>query len=276
MLIPFQTPDTEAAWLAISEQFHSIWNMPNCIGSVDGKHFRIVRPPSTGSLFYNYKHYYSVIMMAVSDAQYRFIYMDVGAEGKASDGGVWARTKLQRDLNDPGNPANIPPPRAVEGVDEEIGYYLVGDDAFPLRPNLMKPYPQLNLTLRQRVFNYRLSRCRRVIENAFGILTTKFRLFRQELTMHPDSSEVIIGAAVVLHNLLREKCGKNYIPTGLVDSEDEQHNVVGGHWRQEGPLDQLDRLQPRRPTYQAKEMRNKLANYFVQPAGELAWQYSRL
>lgn len=272
----FQTPSTEAEWLAISQQFQTIWNMPNCLGSVDGKHFRIVRPPCTGSLYYNYKHYYSIIMMAVSDAQYRFLYMDVGAEGKASDGGVWARTKLQKDMNDPTNPVNIPPARALEGVDGAVPHFIVGDDAFPLRPNLMKPYPQTNLTLRQRVYNYRLSRCRRVIENAFGILTTKFRLFRQELTMYPESSEVLIGAAVVLHNMLREKCGRNYIPPGLVDAEDEQHNVIEGHWRQEGPLDRMDSRQPRRPSYEAKEIRNKLALHFVHPAGEVAWQYSKL
>lgn len=215
-------------------------------------------------------------MLAVADHQYRFIYMDVGAEGKASDGGVWARTQLQADMNDAGNPLNIPPPQPIGNGEQNIPMYLVGDDAFPLRHNLMKPFPQLNMSLRQRVFNYRLSRCRRVIENAFGILTTKFRLFRQELTMHPKNSEVVIGAAVVIHNLLRERCGKSYIPTGLVDLEDVDHQVVPGRWRQEGSLDRMNALPPRNTTFHAKEIRNLLAEHFVRPDGEVPWQYSML
>lgn len=215
-------------------------------------------------------------MLAVADSQYRFLYIDVGSEGKASDGGVWARTQLQYDMNDPSNPLNIPPPQQIEGMEEGLPMYLVGDDAFPLRHNLMKPFPQVNMSLRQRVFNYRLSRCRRVVENAFGILTTKFRLFRQELSMRPESCEVIISAAVVIHNMLRERCGRAYIPPGLVDFEDGEHNVLNGNWRHEGGLDPLNAMPPRNTGYQAKQMRQKLAEYFVQPAGELAWQYSQL
>lgn len=276
LLFIWQTPDTIEKWEEISEGFSQQWNMPNCIGSVDGKHFRMTRPPSTGTLFYNYKHYYSLVMLAVADHQYRFIYMDVGAEGKSSDGGVWARTQLQEDLNDPANPLNIPPPKPIAGVQQDVPHYLVGDDAFPLRPNLMKPFPQLNMTLRQRVFNYRLSRCRRVIENAFGILTTKFRLFRRELTMHPQNCEVVIGAAVTLHNMLREKCGKSYIPSGLVDAEDTDHQIVAGRWRQEGSLDRMNALPPRNTAHRAKEVRNILADHFVDPEGEVGWQYAML
>lgn len=263
-------------WEQISAGFNHQWNMPHCIGSIDGKHFRITRPPCTGTLFYNYKQYYSIVMLAVADHQYRFIYMDVGAEGKSSDGGVWARTELQRDMNDPSNPLNIPAPRPLPGVQQDLPFYLVGDDAFPLRPNLMKPFPQLNMNLRQRVFNYRLSRCRRVIENAFGILTTKFRLFRRELTMRPKNCEPVIGAAVVLHNMLRERCGSSYIPNGLVDLEDGSHEVVPGRWRQEGPLDRMNALPPRNTAHQAKEVRNMLADHFVHPLGEVPWQYAML
>lgn len=250
--------------------------MPNCIGAVDGKHFRITRPPSSGSYFYNYKHYYSLVLMAVVDANYNFIYMNVGSEGKASDGGIWARTSLQMHINDPTNPLHIPPPRLVNGITDPLPFFMVGDDAFPLKHTLMKPYPHLQLSVLQRVYNYRLSRCRRIVENAFGILTTKFRLFRQEMSMRPDSCEIVIAAAVVLHNMLRERCGKNYIPTGSVDQEDDNHNVVEGNWRQEDALDRIDRCQPRNVSFYAKEMRDRLARYFVQREGELPWQYEKI
>lgn len=272
----FQTPKTEEEWIEVSDGFWTTWNMPHCIGAVDGKHFRITRPPSSGSYFYNYKHYYSLVLMAMVDSQYRFLYIDVGSEGKASDGGIWARTTVQQMLNDPENPLRLPGPSRIRGMDDDLPYYMVGDDAFPLKYNLLKPYPQLNLNLRQRISNYRLSRSRRVVENAFGILTTKFRLFRQEMTMRPNGCQIVIAAAVVLHNMLRCKCGKKYIPSGAIDLEDEEHNVVEGRWREEDALDRLERFHPGNVAYQAKEIRDRLANYFVTPDGEVAWQYSKI
>lgn len=271
-----QVPQTAEDWLAVSEGFEATWNMPHCVGAVDGKHFRITRPPSSGSYFFNYKHYYSLVLMAVVDSEYRFIFIDAGSEGKASDGGVWARTSLQRMLTDQENPLHLPEPAPIDGIDEDIPYFMVGDDAFPLKPTLMKPYPQLNLTLRQRIFNYRLSRSRRVVENAFGILTTKFRLFRQEMTMHPDGCQTVIAAAVVLHNMLREKCGKKYIPAGVIDVEDDDHNLITGQWRQEEPLDRIERFHPGNVAHSAKEVRDRLAAYFVSGAGEVHWQYENI
>lgn len=63
--------------------------MPHCLGAVDGKHFRIEAPPDSGSLYYNYKNFYSIVMMAVVNQDYEFIQVDVGAEGRCSDGGIW-------------------------------------------------------------------------------------------------------------------------------------------------------------------------------------------
>lgn len=76
--IYLQCPQEEKEWIRIAKEFNNIWNFPNCIGAIDGKHCRIQAPPNSGSAFYNYKSYFSLILMAIADARYRFIWVDIG------------------------------------------------------------------------------------------------------------------------------------------------------------------------------------------------------
>lgn len=87
-------PDTQEKWLKIEKGFKDRWNLPHCIGALDGKHVRIQNPNLAGSHYFNYKKFFSMVLLAVVDAEYRFTYIDVGAVGAESDGGVWARTHL--------------------------------------------------------------------------------------------------------------------------------------------------------------------------------------
>jgi hypothetical protein len=75
----------------------------------------------------------------------------------------------------------VPVEEPLQGRVKYIPYMIVGDDAFPLKPYLMKPYPNRNLGITQRVFNYRLFRVRRIVENVFGILTSRFGVFQKRL-----------------------------------------------------------------------------------------------
>lgn len=259
----------------MAADFKNIWNFPHVVGALDGKHVRITCPPGSGSFFFNYKKYYSMVMLGLVNAQCEFLYLFVGAEGRASDGGIWKKCQLYKDLHDPSNPLRFPEPDAVAGIEEDIPYYMVADDAFALTPNLLKPYGTKGLSRKARVFNYRLSRSRMCVENTFGIMCSKFRIFRREIEMGPPGVEKIVNAAGVLHNMLRRECGSTYMPKRSVDHETEELDFVPGTWRDANDLHNLQPSRSKNPTESAKALRELLSNYFTSPAGELRGQYTR-
>ena len=63
-------PTTQSDWLNIAEQFEELWNMPHVIGCIDGKHIRIECPKLTGTLFHNYKGFFSIVLLAICDANF--------------------------------------------------------------------------------------------------------------------------------------------------------------------------------------------------------------
>ncbi|KAG8239474.1 hypothetical protein J437_LFUL018982 [Ladona fulva] len=76
---------TEERWLQNAECFEKRANFPNCLGCLDGKHVKIVKPQFSGSQFFNYKHFHSIVLLAVADASYLFNYVEVGSYGRESD-----------------------------------------------------------------------------------------------------------------------------------------------------------------------------------------------
>ena len=81
----------EDVWVKIANDFYRRTQFPNCIGAVDGKHVRIKMPTGSGSLFYNYKHFFSILLLALVDTNYCFIAVDVGAFGKCSDFNIFKK-----------------------------------------------------------------------------------------------------------------------------------------------------------------------------------------
>ena len=100
-----------------------------CIGGLDGKRVLIAKPPHSGSECYDYKGHFSVIMLALVDANYKFMYVTVGASGRASDGGVCQRYGLKVALEQ--DQLSIPPSAALPFSNRECPYVVEGDRAFP-------------------------------------------------------------------------------------------------------------------------------------------------
>ena len=195
---------------------------------MDGKHIHIKQPRNSGSYYFNYKDTFSIVSLALVDAKYKFIYVDIGCNGRISDGGVYRNSSLSAALEN--IRLGIPPPRYVGG--SALPYVIIADDAFPLKTYLMKHYPFRGVPFEKRVTNYRISRARRVSENAFGILGNRFGIFSSAMQLSPENVEKVTLASCVLHNFLREKSPASYTPPGSLDTEDiESGDVQQGEWR---------------------------------------------
>lgn len=146
---------TKNKWENVADRFNELWNIPNCIGSIDGKHFKIKCPSNTGSAYYNYKHYFSLVLMACVDADGIFLTIDVGDYGRNSDARVFRRSSLGIALEN--SALDIPEPRPLPGWENKgnFPHYFVADGAFPLKKNLMRPFPKRSLNKERRIYNYR-------------------------------------------------------------------------------------------------------------------------
>lgn len=263
------TPVTEAAWREVEELFRRRWNLPHALGALDGKHVRIKKPAGGGSLYYNYKGFHSIILLALVDADYRFRWIDIGANGCASDCQVFNHSDLRRCIED--GSIDYPPDEPLPNDDEDMPYFIVGDDAFPLREWLMKPFPGRILTHDEKVFNYRISRARRVVENAFGIMANRFRCLHHAMEQKVATVHKIVNTCVVLHNFARihfPGAGANQLDRPLGDG-----NLARGAWRNAFNWADVRNIRGGNiDAVAAKQQRETLKRYFASPAGRVPWQ----
>lgn len=135
MVVPTCNDD----WKRVAERFSSHWNFSMCMGAIDGKRILLQKPPNTDSQFCDNKGHFSIILMALVDAQYKFIFIDVETNGLASNVSVWSRCRPE-DIS-----LSFPAPEILHEFVIRSPYILVRDDAFMLKPYLMKPYPGLDV-----------------------------------------------------------------------------------------------------------------------------------
>jgi len=267
-------PLTEQEWAKSASDYQERWNFPNAVGSIDGKHCVIQSPPNTGSLYHNYKGTFSIVLLAVADANYCFSYVHTGCPGSEGDAGIFLRSDLGKFMND--NVINFPKPKTLPGSNIETPHFLLGDEAFGQKPNMMRPYSGKALGRKQRIFNYRLSRARRVIENTFGIYAARWRVFHGKIHASPETARGIIRATVALHNFLQKKNCKKYCPSNYPDQEDlSTGDLRPGQWRREidnnCAIRSAGRHGSNNSSFEAQAIRNNLADYFLGP-GAVEWQ----
>lgn len=208
--------------------------------------------------------------MALCDANYNFTYVDVGVQGRECDAGVFLDTDLYSAVEQ--NQLNFPQKRPLPGTDVDIPFVIVADDAFAMTERIMKPFTgRHNKGSIERAFNYRHSRARRVIENAFGIMSSVFRVLRKPISLQPEAAKWVTLSCAYLHNFLRNNSSaETYSPAHVFDSEDEQGNLTNGTWRNEGIELQGLRWVKQRGENPGVFVRQEMAHFFhSQP---LSWQ----
>lgn len=190
---------TEEKWKEIATEFYYKWQFPNCIGAIDGKHIKIKCPAHSGTMFFNYKHYFSIVLQGIADANYKFITIDVGSFGKQSDGGTFRSSTLYYAMQN--GHLKIPDSNKLPLTAIVMPYVFIGDEAYPLLAHLLKPYNRTILDDDKEYFNMRLSRARRVIECSFGIINAKWRVLWKPIETLPETADIIVKTICILHNV---------------------------------------------------------------------------
>ena len=266
-------PDpTTQHWEKIEEGFRIRLHFPNCIGALDGKHIMIRAPGNTGSLYHNYKGHFSTVLLALVDANYRFIYVDIGEYGSNSDGSVFRASVFgQKYLN---HRMGVPGDKFLPNFhsDDPLPMVFVADEAFPLLPILMRPYPKTHpntLPREEAVFNYRLSHARIIVENTFGIFSQRWRIFDRRIPLDAKHVDKIVQACVCLHNYLVED---KPIAQLYAELNPESRPFLHGH----GIMRRIPRLPGYRSTNDAQDVREMYKDYFNSPQGAVSWQQRRV
>ena len=127
----------------------------------------------------------------------------------------------------------------------------------------MRPYPGRGCPADQQIFNYRLSRARRVVENAFGILAGRWRVFHTKLAVRPELAVEIVKASCCLHNALQTQSTPSEVANLLQDDQQPHEGIAN-----------LQGIGNRSGT-DAKRLRNLYKEYFVNYS-PLSWQEARI
>ena len=180
-------PTTPDEWKEREREFRIRWNVPHALGALDGKHVALKKPKNTGALYHNYKGFFSIVMLALVDGQYKFRWVDAVTAGSCSDAQIFNACQPKRKIED--GRIGFPDPAPITQGGRDVPYFILADEAFALKTWLMKPYGRRMLTREERIANYRISRGRRVVENAFGILVSRFRVMLTTIELPPSNSQ---------------------------------------------------------------------------------------
>lgn len=259
ILQPLYMPDkNEEDWLKIADEFYQRTTFPNIIGALDGKHIRITQPDNTGSQYFNYKKYFSQVLMAWVDADYQFVYIDVGSYGAASDSRVFLNSNMAKRLEE--NLLKIPSGRRLPNDEsgKRMPFCIVADEAFGLSRHILRPYAKKSLTILKRIYNYRHTRARRMVECTFGILCNKWRILHRAFDVNIEFADNIVKACCILHNYVRKNDGIQFLDTAY-----------------ECPLENISNSLESR-TMSAANVRTYFATYFTSPQGSISCQYDKI
>lgn len=247
-------------WKAIASNYEHRWQFPLCLGALDGKHIAFRASKSHGALYYNYKGFNSIVLLALAGADYKFHFVDIGCNGRISDGGVLNRSALRQII---AQADRYFPADEIIGSGRKLPYTIIGDDAFPLEVHIMKPYPYSSIEKQKRIFNFRLSHARQTVEHSFGILANRFRVLQTTMHLRPHKVVQVVQAICVLHNFLISNSQGYVDPIGCLNRTAAENG------------ESRNTSETRNYSNTAADVRSNFAEYFSNE-GELPWQDSYL
>lgn len=189
-LLPHNAADIEAL------QNHM--DFPFAFGAIDGCHLRLQCPigETARKDYYNFKHFYSIILMGIVDGTGRFLWACAGMPGNCHDStllqstSIWSRLKTLCEIS-------------TQRIGElDVPGMILADNAFPFRPYIMKRFSQARTTPEQQRFNKRHASSRVIIENTFGMLKMRFRELFRGSESQPNNLKYGALAAVTIHNIM--------------------------------------------------------------------------
>ena len=267
-------PDSKEKWLPVAKEFEEKSQFPNCVRGIDGKHVSLIDPFNSGSSYFNYKIFFSIVLLVLVDTNYKFLYVNVGCQGRMSDGAVFKNSELYHLLVN--GKINLPDSRQLLDLsnlndsflvksnhESEVPYIVVADDVFPLAMYCMKPYSSQKLSDSKWIFGCRLPRARRTTENAFGNLSNQFRVLSSRMYLELNNATKITLACCVLHNILRTPSKNSYSPSGFADELEGNGNIRQGEWRDRNnsAMLPLAATTSRHPSHNADKIRDIFREY---------------
>lgn len=178
--------------------------------------------------------------------------------------GVFDNCDFAVELNS--NNLNLPEDIPLPGMMMEVPYVVLADAAFPAQKHILKPYPTRDLTREQRIYNYRISRARRTVENAFGILVNRFRVLLNPINLSRDKVVLITQACCALHNFIKIECAED----PKADNKNAENATLRNITR-ETPVLHNVRYNNGRPSNRYIAIREQFKDYFNNH-GAVPWQ----
>lgn len=182
-----------------------------------------------GFVYYNYKNFYSIVLLVVCDVKYCFILVDIGSYGRENDVVIFFEFVFEKFFDSGLLGLCLLLFRLVGNF--RLFYVLIGDEIFLLKLWFMKFYLGRNLDELCWVYNYRFLRVRRIIENIYGILLVRWCIFRVLICVNVEIVELIIKVINCFYNYFKFIDNVFYVLSGFVDSENVDGSFSFGDWR---------------------------------------------
>ncbi|XP_064384383.1 uncharacterized protein LOC135333340 [Halichondria panicea] len=204
----------------VVDGFENDFGFPQCAGVVDGTHIPIVSPEYCPADYYNRKGWHSVILQGTVDNAGKFTNIYIGWPGRVHDARVFVNSSLYMK----GQGGTLFPDWKQTICGQAVPLLVLGDPAYPLLPWLLKAFiDHGSLTAEQKLFNYRLSKARVIVEHAYGRLKGRWRCLLKRNDVLIRDVPCLIAACCVLHNIC-EDCHETFHDDWIQDETDSTLN----------------------------------------------------